>query len=554
MAIPAHKYPPKGHGAPLRGLDATVRSTLFQGRFGRMFRFQPADFYEPDLVKLAQAMTASAEDKFTSETENDDEENFGIPAGYTYFGQFIDHDISFDPMPLRMKENDPDGLVDFRTPALDLDNLYGRGPDDQPYMFEPNGRKFRLGDRFLTGGEDSTNLTVDLPRFHERAIIGDKRNDENVIVSQLQGLFLRFHNYLADVHPTESFGHLQQRVRWHYQWLVVFDFLPRMVGQKMVNEILPHLHSHKSIHDDKPKLNFFKWKELPFMPVEFSVAAYRFGHSMVRPIYRLSALDLPNTAQTPGLKGRKVVFDKSPNEGLNGFRAFPSPWGIDWSLFFETSTNKLSPANTGPGRVQPSYKIDTSLVSPLAKLPEFSKPGTDEPIDEPGSNPPRPEVSMLALRNLMRGNKLCLPSGQSVARQMGIPVIPDAELFVGKANVGGLADNKSIATHPDLAAFKGKAPLWFYILAEAQHQWINEAKKMLGDDAKNTTPVHLGPVGGRIVAEVLIGLLVGDPGSFLNADSLFIPEFGNPAAVSVFDKFTMGDLSELLAKHVPARL
>src|SRR5205823_12718594 len=125
----------------------------------------------------------------TPESEVDDEENFGIPAGYTYLGQFIDHDITFDPASSLQSQNDPDALVDFRTPALDLDNLYGRGPSDQPYMYD-GGNAFLLGDA-LQGGDPRAK---DLPRNTanpRRALIGDPRNDENTIVSQLQGLFLR---------------------------------------------------------------------------------------------------------------------------------------------------------------------------------------------------------------------------------------------------------------------------------------------------------------------------------------------------------------------------
>ncbi len=282
------------------------------------------------------------------------------------------------------------------------------------------------------------------------------------------------------------------------------------------------------------------------MPLEFSVAAYRFGHSMVRPVYRLSAENLPSQTEAKGLDGRKMVFSKIPDDGLNGFREFPASWGIDWALFFETPGHKLSPDNKGPKRIQPAYKIDTSLVSPLAALPEFSIKGTNDPIDETGAEPPRKEINMLALRNLIRGNKVRLPSGQSVAQRMGLIPIPDERLLVGKANVDGLTGkkpNQSIVTiSPE---FAGHAPLWFYILAEAQDQWVQETGKLpkgATDDAKNAVHIHLGPVGGRIVAEVLIGLLWGDGTSFLRANPNFKPEFGNPAAASVFDRFTMGDL------------
>ncbi len=523
------------HGVLERGFEATAQSQQFEGRFGRMFRALPAaEFNENDLKTLAGAMIAQAENKVTSENEIDDEENFGLPAGYTYFGQFIDHDITFDPMSSLMKENDPDGLVDFRTPALDLDNLYGRGPDDQPYMYTPDlPKKFLLGDRLLTGGVPEKTVTRDLPRFHQRALIGDKRNDENVIVSQLQGLFLRFHNFLADKFSADSFQTVQQLVRWHYQWLVLFDFLPRIIGRHQVEAILPHIKSGKSIFEERPKLFFFHWRKSPFMPVEFSGAAYRFGHSMVRPVYRLSLKNLPiSTTKIEGLEGRKQIFAPDENDGLNGFREFPSDWGIDWNLFFETSTHRLSPKSLGKERVQPAYKMDSSLVSPLGALPEFSKPGTNDPQDG--------QINVLALRNLKRGVALGLPSGQNVARFMGLEPIPDDQLLVGKANADGLKNNKPITTFGK--SFEGNAPLWFYVLAEAQNQWRHETKGKNTDDEKNTTPTRLGPVGGRIVGEVLIGLILGDRKSFLNLNPRWKPEFGDSKATSPFERFTMGDL------------
>ena len=209
----------QGHGS-LRGADVLHQSSTYEGRFGRMFRTLPAaQFSDEDLARLAgvsgeppQGMSAAPEvvrsrsgqpernpdTKFlipraTPESELDDEENLGIPAGYTYLGQFIDHDISFDPASSLDKQNDPEALIDFRTPRLDLDSLYGRGPDDQPYLYDPQDlRKFALGRELTENGRLSPSR--DLPRFGGRALIGDKRNDENVIVSQLHGAFLMFHN------------------------------------------------------------------------------------------------------------------------------------------------------------------------------------------------------------------------------------------------------------------------------------------------------------------------------------------------------------------------
>ena len=534
----------RGHGAVDRGLASTPRSALFEGRFGRMFRTLPAaEFDADDLKALATAMTAEPEATVTPETENDDEENFGIPAGYTYFGQFIDHDLTFDPASSLDRLNDPNALTDFRTPRLDLDSLYGRDPADQPYLFDQadkTGRKFKLG-RDLTGGQPEGVITQDLSRFQARALIGDKRNDENVIVSQLHGLFLRFHNRLCDQDAEASFEEVQRRVRWHYQWLVLFDFLPRICGRKRVKQVLPHIDAGKSIFEKKPERLFFHWHVDPFMPVEFSGAAYRFGHSMVRPEYRLSLKDLPpHGPKVKGLNGRKFVFAADPLDGLNGFREFPGDWAIDWSLYFETRGRKLSPKLLGPGRIQPAYKIDTSLVAPLGALPEFSKPNSNTPQDKRQPN-------ILALRNLLRGAALGLPSGQDVARFMGLVPIDDDKLLVGKANVAGLSGKEANKPITAISArFADNAPLWFYCLAEAQVQWVKDAAKEKSDEAKNAVHVKLGEVGGRILTEVFVGLLQGDAHSFLSLAPNWKPELGRRTAKSDFDRFTMGDLVEFV--------
>ncbi|HYI92331.1 MAG TPA: hypothetical protein VEX68_02200, partial [Bryobacteraceae bacterium] len=184
------------HGE-VRGLSLSRRSSQFEGRFGRMFRsLPPGHFSEKMLKDLATAMTAEPENPPTPETEPDDEENDVIAAGYTYLGQFIDHDLTFDPVSSLQRQNDPDGLVNYRTPRFDLDSVYGRGPDDQPYLYRRDGIKMLLGDP-LTGNDNDPGAN-DLPRIRpqdrepERAIIGDPRNDENVIISQLQSAMIRF--------------------------------------------------------------------------------------------------------------------------------------------------------------------------------------------------------------------------------------------------------------------------------------------------------------------------------------------------------------------------
>ena len=545
-----------GHGGGVRGAELSRRSSQFEGRFGRMFRsLPPAEWDAKALIALGseknKGMTAEPEQVSTGGVDlpkapkeegmiQDDEENSGIPAGYTYLGQFIDHDITFDPASSLQKQNDVDGLVDFRTPRLDLDSLYGRGPEDQPYMYfkDENHKadKFRLG-RDLKFNS-SVSHSKDLPRFIDpvhgaaRALIGDKRNDENVIVSQLHGVMLQFHNRLVDKMPQASFEEVQRQVRWHYQWIIVNDFLVKICGQDMVHAILPHLaKKNGSIFDDKLKLNFYKPQQQDYMPIEFAAAAYRFGHSMVRPIYRLNQ-NLNGVEDSNNLTpveedeqnkrfiaGRFFIFAGVQKRGLNGFDAFPEQWAIDWSLFFDINgSGKLK----DKARVQPAYKIDPSLVNPLGFLPEFSQPALSAPasgtltIDDLNSKAidAKNNSANLAVRNLLRGMSMSLPSGQDVARAMGLEPIEDKNLRICKAVVKDWneATHKTMATFAN-GAFKGKAPLWYYVLAEAMYEWSKIATKKESKGDKE--PVRLGPVGGRIVAETLVGLLLSDSHSYL---------------------------------------
>jgi hypothetical protein len=296
---------------------------------------------------------------------------------------------------------------------------------------------------------------------------------------------------------------------------VLRDFLSTILGTNpdTLSSVLPHLASGKSIYEDKPKLNFFKWENSPYIPIEFSAAAYRFGHSMIRPIYRLSTT-LVGAGPTDPINGRLFIF--TPDDGvtgLNGFREFPANWAIDWSLFFDMGENRPP---TGITRVQKSYKIDTSVVNPLAMLPR-SVGGKDR---------------SLPLRNLERGLSMGLPAGQSVARYMDLPVIAPDKLVIGKANIDGHTNNRpltEISKH-----FENNAPLWTYILAEAQQQFVD-----------NNTPIHLGPVGGRIIAEVFAGLLLGDQHSFLSQEPSWQPD----ASLLRAGKFGMAELIHA-ATHV----
>ena len=385
------------------------------GRFTRLFPdLIGASFAQTDLELLATAMTVQQEEP-EQEAENDPEENPGVPAAYTYLGQFVDHDLTFDPIshlretlsPAQLKE-----LVDFRTPRFDLDNLYGRGPDDQPYMYDDDRIHLLPGERM--SGDPFDPGAVDLPRGprpSSRALIGDPRNDENRIVAQLHAIFLRFHNTVADrlvrKKKNVSFKEVRDQVRWHYQWVLVNDFLRKILQQQTYDSVFPDRYRPVTTI---PRL---RENDLELMPVEFSVAAYRFGHSMIRPQYRLNSM----------MERPIPIFSDHPDDftaDLGGFRPIPPDWAIDWRFFIDLGHDS-EPAAGGPQSGQPqfSYKIDTSLVHPLGDLPHrIAK-----------------DPSCLALRNLERGATFQLPSGQQVARALGVEPLADNELVIGKAVV-----------------------------------------------------------------------------------------------------------------------
>jgi hypothetical protein len=503
-----------------------------------MFRnLPPADFTESALISLGVTIIQGEFDERIKQgvevdtpldrTEPEDE-NPAIPSGYTYLGQFIDHDITFDPMSSLDRFNDPDALQDFRTPRLDLDSVYGSGPDDQPFLYDSDGAHLLLGeDRDF---DKQRNARPDLPRNDNldghlplekrkprRALIGDKRNDENLIVSQLHTTFLRFHNRVLDGPAGGDFQLAQQITRWHYQWIVLHDFLPRIVGADTYNAVVGGIGA-------TPILRFYDAKgRYAYIPVEFSVAAYRYGHSQVRPSYALNSLVTAPEPKEQPFKDKTAKYHRIPvfslvlpneeNQGranLNGFRQLPDFWAVDWAFFFpgverhDVQSSNL-PAN--PVLPQPGYKIDTTLVDPLVSLPDHQ-------------DQPEPRRS-LAVLNLLRGWRMGLPSGQSVAHFMGFDALTDAELFDSE-NAGRKARRQQVFD-ANQDAFAENCPLWFYILREAEVA---------------SGGAHLGPVGGTIVAEVLTGLIMEDRFSFLSQWPKWRPTIKGAEA----GHFTMADL------------
>jgi hypothetical protein len=442
--------------------------------------------------------------------------NSTIPPVYTYWGQFIDHDVTAntdrdsvisditrpDLAPL-----DPEfvtaNLRNLRRPALDLDSLYGDGPtlDGRTPTAAAafyDGIRFKLGtvatesnlpDRPIRGSRipPEDDLARDLPRVNRVAQIGDGRNDENLVIAQLHVAFLRFHNAVVDWveanepgcgGPAEVFARAQQLTRWHYQWLVVHDYLKTVALPGLADDVL--LGGNR----------LYEPYGEPFMPLEFSVAAYRFGHSMVRDVYDFNrnfgrpGRGLPNASF--GLlflftgNGRPAPFGGDTD-------VLPFNWIIEWDRMIDKGAAFAD---------RFARRIDTRLAPALRDL---SNDG-----NAPDLTPPiRQILKRLATRNLLRGYLLALPTGQAVAEAIGAAPLTPGELQ---------RDNNPVLNDALRdGGFLERTPLWYYVLKEAEVRANGNA---------------LGEVGSRIVCETLIGQLRHDSTSYLTADGGWSPADG----------------------------
>ena len=420
-------------------------------------------------------------------------DNPTMTAGSTFVGQFTDHDITFDQTSQLGVPQNPLTSPNTRTPALDLDSVFGGGPGLRPDLYVKNpdgsvGPKLKLG----SGG-----VHEDVPRVANgdgtyAALLGDPRNDENLIIAGLHCAHILFYNRVLDEFAEHDLARFpaaragdpgnryvqflvaRQVTLWHYQWLLVNEHLPQIAGQAVVNDVLRHGNRfYRPLAGDA------------FMPIEFGAAAYRFGHSLVRPSYRANFTsgsgDSPNPAADPFFA---LVFDKDEpsfsdpvaydrDDLLGGYPA--ARRYVGWQTFFDL----------GDGQVKNNKKIDTTISSVLFTLPL--------PAIAPHT---QTSPTVLPQRNLLRQLTWSLPSGQAIAGAMEITPLTG----------GYLADIRQV-----YKPFATSTPLWYYLLAEAKA--INDG-------------VNLGPVGGRIVTETLIGLLRGDPHSYLSANPRFQPFLG----------------------------
>jgi Animal haem peroxidase len=521
-------------GEDLQGVELAEVSTPFDYLFDDLAAQFPARHLPGEPAAVTAALKrlgeALAEAGPAQGEELQATGNCTIPAVYTYWGQFIDHDLTANtdrqntvtrltadaltPLDPEVVRRD---LRNLRTPALDLDSVYGDGPSfpggpqtaaadmydgialrlSEVAETDDQGSPIR-GEHVPVVGDNLRDLPRDqgqeLPEDKAVALIGDGRNDENLIVAQLHVAFLRFHNAVlewarrAPGYPRddrELFGRVRDLVRWHHQWLVVHDYLRTVTLPGVVDKVL---------------LGGNRWYRprygQVYMPLEFSVAAYRFGHTMVRGAYDYNR----NFGRKDGGPGVVIPFapfglifaftGSARPKPFNGrTTVLPFNWVIEWDRFVDK----------GDGRPDHfARRIDTQLTPPL-----FDMVNQITKHDEALPEAVKAILRRLAVRNLLRGYHLAMPTGQAVADALGVTPLSEEELRRGNSD----AVNTALTDGEFLEA----TPLWFYVLKEAEVRANGNS---------------LGEIGSRIVVETIIGQLRADPDSYLNQAQGWSPEQG----------------------------
>ena len=487
-------------GVSLGRIDVRTHDVV-PGNFTRLFpdlppffdKLEPAGATDPlrdmmrDLGKLGGLLDANdalgagpvaliADATVNGNTPPTNPDNPTHTAGVTFFGQFMDLDVTFDSRSPIGVPTDPSTMPNARLPYFDLDTIYGQGPNVSAQYYDvKDNAKLRI---------ESGGIFEDLPRNADgTAIIPDPRSDQNMMISGLHCAFILFHNKAVDyvrqqeglIDPAAIFAEAKRLTVWHYQWMILNEFLPLFVGPAMVNDIL-----------NNGRRFYQPVKGEAAMPVEFQGACFRVGHTMIRPSYR---------ANLKGDNGKPFfgfIFDpslgdllsapgKDPNDLRSGFRA-PRRF-IGWQTFFDFKD----------GEVKRNKQIDTKISTPLFTLPLGAIASHKAPI-------------ALMQRNLLRHMTWSMPSGQAIAGAMGVDRLSGDDLKELKTYGVGLELN---------------TPLFYYMLKES-------ALVPNSDIGKNTGGFHLGPVGGRIVGEVVIGLLQSDPSSYLVQQPTWVPTLQKP--------------------------
>jgi hypothetical protein len=454
--------------------------------YGRLFRpsHRPATFDQ--WIRLISTFTT-----LVNEMQDDGSRppgrDIGIEAGYTYFGQFIDHDLTNDATSLgdvialdavKGASFAPEGILNRQTPYLDLSHLYGKGPLDpsSQVLYEDGDARLRVGtpahSTVTRRGPRDCSFDVALgPDL--RPLLADRRASENIIIRQITAVFARLHNLAVEqwrddaTNVSDLFDRARIQTTWQFQWLVVNDYLATVLH--------PEVYQSAFVRREP----WFEWQapQVFCIPIEFSVAAMRFGHSMVRDAYVLSDetdADL-ETLLRIGLTGGPL----------------DAKFEIDWARFFQ---------GAGPGgQATTAQPIDTFISKgmfriPLGTLQLFNSADVPFSVSISGLDP---IINLrLPLISLIRGAAMSLPSGQEVAEVFGVARL--SELQLTRDTDGKVTPQGQILLDHGLTK---STPLWYYILRESE---VKENGS------------HLGRTASYIVAETIAGALRHDTNSYLN--------------------------------------
>ena len=434
-----------------------------------------------------------------------------LPAGFTYLGQFVDHDLSFDKTSVALGDNvAPAELLQARSPSLDLDSLYGAGPGDPvSARFYRDAVHLKMG-RTTAVGPDEAREGFDLPRAgsgataaaRRQALIPDPRNDENLAVAQTHLAFIRFHNRVVDAlpatPPAQRFARARRRVVAHYQWMLRHDLLPRICDPAVLDDVFTNGRKVFEVGVDATSV--------PTMPIEFSVATYRLGHSMIRPAYSW------NRRFDDGSGSLDLLFTFSATGGnLGGGRRLPSNWIADFRRLYDFTEAGRNDLSVPEARFNRAKRIDTRLVRALRNLPTGSFGGPAVPFNDPTAN--------LAFRNLSRARMVRLATGQQMAELMRTRGVAVTDLSRAQIRDGDGGASLESLTAGQRSAVLDDTPLLFYILREAE---LNGGR--------------LAGVGARILAETFHRAMEGSRPSIVR-NPAWRPSFGPDS-----DTFRMVDL------------
>jgi hypothetical protein len=472
-----------------RALTAAEAATSPPFRFSRMGPHGvDVQLGEANLKKIAGAMIGTSSPS-------------QVPAGFTYLGQFIDHDLTFDVTQVTFGANvTPAQLLQGRSPSLDLDSLYGAGPGDpDSQKFYSDGIHLKVGDTDATG--DPALPTFDLPRVgtganagaRRKALIPDPRNDENLAVAQTHLAMIKFHNRVVDSLPaalpdTQKFAQARELVTKHYQWMIRTDFLRRICKRNPIDDVFKN--GRKAFEVNALPM------DVPTMPIEFSVAAYRLGHSMIREAYNWNK-NFPGNAGTLDLL---FTFSGLSGDFIGGER-LPSNWIADFRRLYDFQGEAGRADLAAPGGLNRAMRIDTKLVDTLGLL----HPAT---VGLPANAPDTDLRRNLAFRNLTRARMVRLTSGQKMLRFLRNRVGPINGLTKAQLRDGSGGATLGTLTNAQRDALLRNTPLWFWILREAE---LNNGK--------------LRGVGGRILAETFHRAMEGSRFSIVR-DKTWRPTLG----------------------------